>query len=797
VFKVSARTVLELGSELISSDIIAFYELIKNAFDAGSKTGAEIRFTIVLRRYAYLRLRTRLDEAIAAVRSGTQQERDALEHIRNAILQQLDNSAGANAVDAFMNALLDVPIVELPSALDSAYRRWNTVAIADTGVGMSLEDLQRNYLVIGTPSRKRAINLALQAGASKAPFLGEKGIGRLSAMRLGDCLRVETARAQDTRLNILAIDWKRFDDIDAMIEDIDVVPEAGGSKPKPEWSGTRLIIGDLKEDWTEQRVKDFAEYDFARLTDPFADVKSRPRIALFWNGNRVAIPFMDRALLDHSNASCRGTYTIEDGEPVLRCTLEASNLGYKHPRETDQISLAGPDLRSVVAGTSKEVPDDALVTVGPFDFEAFWYNRRLLGSIDTIGDQRTVRELQKKWSGVLLFRDGFRVFPYGNEDDDWLGLDRKALGRTGYGLNKLQFVGRVRISRALNPELIDQTNREGLRDNPEQRTFVGLLQHVVQDLLWEFLREVDRRYKAQQLELSDVKAEVAGLEKRAKSALSRIRKLVPKNEAVVVDEIQEAFLEFQDLADRAQQKIREIEEDSRQLVHMAGVGLMVEVVAHELARSSEHALNALESIRSSDLSATVRARLETLKAEMKSVNKRLRVLDPLSVSGRQRSEVFDLKELVEDLREGHDAQFKRHRIHFSVTGPKGPIRIRAVKGMVVQIFENLISNSVYWMQMKATRDSRYIPTITVRLEKNPVTVSFADNGPGIAPENRERIFRPFWSLKEKAKRRGLGLYIARENAAYLGAQLTLSERVDPATERLHEFVLEFPDTANQ
>lgn len=796
MFKVSARTVLELGAELISSDIIAFYELIKNAFDAGSKTGAEIHFKIVLRRYSYLRLRTRIEEATAAVHAGTHRDSDALEQIRTAITQQLDHSAGADTVNGFMNDLLDVPLAEMQSALDSAYRRWNTVTIADTGGGMSLEDLQRNYLVIGTPSRKRAINLALQAGVSKAPFLGEKGIGRLSAMRLGDRLRVETSRAQDTRVNILDIDWRRFDDIDAMIEDVDVVPEVGGPKPNPGWSGTRLIIGDLKEDWTEERLKKFAEYDFARLTDPFADVKSRPRVALFWNGNRVAIPFMDRVLLEHRNASCRGTYTIEDGEPILNCTLEASNLGYKHPREADQVTLTGPDLRSVVAGVSKEVPDGALVSVGPFEFEAYWYNRRLLGSIDTIGDQRTVRDLQKKWSGILLFRDRFRVFPYGDDDDDWLGLDRKALGRTGYGLNKAQFVGRVKISRTLNPELIDQTNREGLRVNPEQRTFIGLLQHVVQDLLWEFLREVDRRYKTQQIELTDVKAEVAGLEKRAKSALGRIRKLVPKKDAEVVDEIQEAFLEFQDLADRAQQKIREIEEDSRQLVHMAGVGLMVEVVAHELARSSEHALNALELIRSSELSSAVRARLETLKAEMKSVNKRLRVLDPLSVSGRQRSEVFDLKELIDDLREGHDAQFKRHRIQFNVTGPKGAVRIRAVKGMVVQILENLISNSVYWIQLKAARESRYVPIITVRLEKDPVTVYFADNGPGIAPENRERIFRPFWSLKEKAKRRGLGLYIARENAAYLGAQLTLSEKADSTTKRLHEFVLEFADTAN-
>src|ERR1017187_298489 len=56
MFKVSARTILELGSELISSDIIALYELAKNGFDAKTMNGVEIRFDVILRRNAYLTL---------------------------------------------------------------------------------------------------------------------------------------------------------------------------------------------------------------------------------------------------------------------------------------------------------------------------------------------------------------------------------------------------------------------------------------------------------------------------------------------------------------------------------------------------------------------------------------------------------------------------------------------------------------------------------------------------------------------------------------------------------------------
>jgi signal transduction histidine kinase len=113
--------------------------------------------------------------------------------------------------------------------------------------------------------------------------------------------------------------------------------------------------------------------------------------------------------------------------------------------------------------------------------------------------------------------------------------------------------------------------------------------------------------------------------------------------------------------------------------------------------------------------------------------------------------------------------------------------------MVVQILENLLSNSVYWMQMRSARESQFAPTISVRIDMDPPTISFSDNGRGIARDHREKVFRPFWSLKEKSKRRGLGLFIARENATYLGGQLILVEKPDSETGRFHEFLLELPD----
>ena len=786
MFKICARTVLELGAELISSDVIAFYELIKNAFDAGSSSGAEIRFEVALRRNDYLRFR---QTAVAGA--------VGLDTMKSNVVKALDQSASNDSIASFRARIDGVNSADqFVAALDASYVTENRIVVSDQGTGMSREGLIANYLVIGTASRKRAINAALQHGPGykqRPPFLGEKGIGRLSAMRLGDRLKVETAQQTDERLNLLSVDWRAFAELDAMLDDIDLTPEPGPAKPSSDWSGTRLTIDALTADWTYHRVHSLAQDDFARLTDPFADAKRRPRIAIYWNGRRVSVARMDRTLLAHAHASVRGSYrTTRDG-PTLECRLEAIDLGFEHPRETQKRVFDQPDLEGLIPGISADIPRSALFDVGDFDFEAYWFNRRRLGSIDSIGNQARVRALQEQWSGILLFRDGFRILPYGENDDDWLALDRRALASTGYLLNKAQFVGRVRTSRLGNPKLVDQTNREGLRECPEQQAFLRILQLAIQWQLRDFLRDLQLRYKAQPGDPTEAKTEVARLEQRAKSALRQMRRIAPEA-AALLEDLQHAFSEIKELYARVQDRIVAVEGEKRQMVQMAGVGMLVEVVAHELARATENALATLDALQEKDVSGHLGGLLRSLRSEMKSVSKRLRTLDPLSVAGRQRKETFDLRSLITDTIDGHRRQFERHAIQLSVTLPGKPLRIRAVKGMIVQIVENLVSNSLYWLDVRQHNESRFQPRIAIVLSSAPLELSFEDNGSGIAQDNRDNVFRAFFSLKEETKRRGLGLYIARDCAEYNGGRLTLDERLNPDTGRLHRFVLTLPDS---
>ena len=787
MFKVSARTVLELGSELISSDAIAFYELIKNGVDAGTKDGVTIKFKVVLARRDYLELRHTVNRLRDMPDDGNDEADefdfdDAFAELLDQTHARLFSDAG-KLYDRAIEFLEDIDDLEEYDAALDKIDALNQVTVSDTGSGMSLEQLETVFLVLGTKSRKEEVDTAFEDGVSEAPYLGEKGIGRLSAMRLGDRLTVRTAREEDETFNILDIDWTEFEDPQKMIEDVTIEPRVGGEKPQPDYSGTDIRVRRLKANWDRNRVERLAVDDFSLLANPIGKPK-RHRIAIFWNGERINFARLDRNFLSHAHATLKGEYKIRDGSPELTLRMELVNLGFEHPVEHQIETLKFDDLLAALVGlrqkrsreNKRDVNAAALTDVGPFNFELYWFNRATLRKGRSTGDYQALRKLLDQWMGVRLYRDGFRVYPYGTEDDDWLELDRTALRAKGYALNRIQFVGQVDIGRFSNPHLIDQTNREGLRHTPEEAVLKEAIQLAV-DRLRDEMKRVENAFKKNKPRVPTDPTRTKALEQRMKKAIRALAKSADEEQREIVAEFEEMREEFSRYAAEARERILELEQDTNQMVAMAGVGLMVEVVAHELARSAEDALDTLNKLQRKNVPEEVRSRLESLRASMKAISKRLRILDPLSVSGRQRKEAFELDELVRDLLSAHEAQFDRHHVKLETHFPDRPVALKAVKGMVAQVIENLVSNSVYWMDIERERKLGFKPLLTIAVEDNPPRVRVTDNGPGISPEYAERVFDLFFSLKDKSRRRGLGLFIAREAAEHNGGALVIDTEI--------------------
>ena len=190
-FKFAARTILELGKELISSDEVALYELIKNAVDARSPR-VEIIVNVQIRYSDY--------QEIVALAEEEKQTKSKLLHFVRSVLIDPDSANSTTLLDELQDASSTKQFL---ARLKNLYDELNYIEIRDTGHGMNISELTDVFLRIGTSVRR-------QENLAGAKNLGDKGIGRLSAMRLGNLLHVKTSRIEDTHWNLLDIDWTLF-----------------------------------------------------------------------------------------------------------------------------------------------------------------------------------------------------------------------------------------------------------------------------------------------------------------------------------------------------------------------------------------------------------------------------------------------------------------------------------------------------------------------------------------------------------------------------------------------------------
>jgi signal transduction histidine kinase len=781
-FRVTARTILQLGAELISSDAVAFYELIKNAFDAGSP---RVWIRIVC-RIPHEHLADAREALLAALNHEKKSVREAaLVRWREHLAQHTD----LTAPDA-KPFKQQVTKTDSLSELIELGEQANYIEFEDKGEGMSLRDLDEVYLTIGTRSRQkqrqeraRRFEVDEKTNEQVKPILGEKGLGRLSTMRLGRRLHIESSKKGESKLSVLDIDWTRFShNSDELLETVPVTPQRGPAKKDRDSSGTLIRISGLESDWSEDKLEDVARDEFSKLSDPFT-TGGYP-VSLRYNGDVVPIPKINELLFEHAHATVASRFVAGDSGPRL-----SGKVTYRDREKVFELEAA--HLLSAAEVLSLR----PLQSLGPFTVQAYWFNRRILTAIEGIGELRQVRQLVALWAGgLMLYRDGFRVYPYGGPDDDWLALDPTALAVGGYKVNRRQIIGKVDISSLRNPRLVDQTNREGLRRCAESDALVNLLRHILMSELKPFLDAVDAEVRATDtVRFDEIERRFETQEDQIERNIELLLNRHPKarGESDVLRAIEEALGALRDLMNKASQLAKAFDKGRSQLVHLAGLGLMVESVAHELGRATTHTLATLAGADTTDLTPTLEGLLNSLEAQLTTLQKRLRMLDPLSTAARQTKERFDVVEWLNQTLAAHDAQFRRHGIDCSlaVTPKNSTLEIRAVKGMVIQIIENLISNSVYWLKQQRKLDRTFKPTITVKVFTKSKQIHFTDNGPGVQPARREEIFEPFVTTKPPGEGKGLGLFVSREIAAYHGASLYLSDENTGRSGALNTFVL--------
>ena len=783
-FRFAARTVIELGKELISSDEVAIYELIKNAVDAGSPK-VEIAVNVCLKSSDYL-------AAIAKLRNHGGTTAEALDSICTALIDRtsrdsltlIERLQRTKSPDAFV------------AALQSLYDELNYIEITDTGHGMEMEELSDVFLRIGTNSRH-------EQNLRGARHLGDKGIGRLSTMRLGDRLQVTTARRHCTRWNLLDIDWRRFshdDDLD--VEDIDIEPTLGDEKTDEGASGTTIRVSALQSNWDEAHFTDLLQGKIARMVDPFEQGLGNRLIVARFNGTRVTVPSIRPALLRAAHAVCRIDFTMTDGVPQL-----AGEIDYRHRHRKRSLSAQGPEINSLIQQSIKRrakrghaafklVPLDlsALESLGSFHCDVYWYNRKIVTAIDGLTTKGTETKQQiANWSGgPMLYRYGFRILPYGNPDDDWLALDEQAFGQSGFKLNRQQVIGRVLVD-APHDVLREQTNRQGLVDSDVAAALKSILSWVLHSEMRGLINEADEIEFMERRAAERDRIGVLTSRKRVDAAVRRLRESFgdasPREFHDVETSVAKLSAQSQELMGRIEAVIDEADEEREKFVYLAGIGLMTEFIFHELERAVSHTIDMISR------GGLRRMTIESLRDQLTTLHKRIAAFDELTGEKRQRKSSFDLETLTDGILDNHRREFDRHQVSAHVENVGRRFVVKAVRGMVIQIIENLIVNAAYWLKQQVRFEKRFRPRLTIVVDGDARRLTVEDNGPGVLADRRERIFQPFVTSKPTGQGRGLGLYIARDMAKYHGWGLHMDDESVGLirTGRINRFVLDVVD----
>lgn len=801
-FTITARVVSQLGAELISSDEVAIYELVKNGFDAGSsvvEVNINHRLDIsIIRRIQQIVLNGPADGIL---------DRHLSEEVRSSAIGALLTSQ--NSHEGIL--LIEKQFEELRARLKAAKSNReflriiggiNSIDIVDYGQGMTNDEVTRYYLTIGTTHRLQQLRQIDPNNPEAHIPSGEKGIGRLSAMRLGYELEMFTVPARGHQSVFVGIHWRDFEmlvdrDLTAVQVEVDE-REKGGAAP-----GTLITISDLHSDWSRHRAIKLASEHLAKFLDPFpalrfgnAGTQQNPNrvstrqsrtLVLRWNGELIDATAALKQYLDNCNNSFLCELQVpEKGPPVLVSEFNFAASG-SHPNIKS--------VRSYSAVDFADITEAQLRLVGPFEFALYHFPRNKLKAIPQWATRTEFKSWLDGWcGGLMVFRDGVRVLPYATHGDDWLDLDSRALRGQGFRVNRIQVVGFVRISRMQNPGLIDQTNREGFRDNEVFQTFRELIQrHIHRSFvpaLNEHLSEAKPDWAYLALRVQEQQDSLAKSVETVLDALKREDWSAVKESAKDLAQFSDHLREFSAVVETA---LTEKEASKLEILELAATGMAAESMAHDLEGAIESAVATLGELARLSPEKSVVASISHLRAVHKSLLTQIKQISPGPARSRRRSSNFDLIEVATEAAHVYRERCARHQIVVQFPGKDVALKVQAVNGHVRQVLDNLFRNSIFWLQ----DTKKKFPDIVerwIKIEADPIArqLRFSDSGLGIAKEDAEWIFRPFTS--RRAEGRGLGLYICKELADFNGINLRLDLTHTNQWNRLDTFVMDFPET---
>ena len=666
----------------------------------------------------------------------------------------------------------------------------STLIIDDNGSGMSPETLLNHWLKIGTDNK----SLVERSAKKNRILTGAKGLGRLGIDRLCKKLVLYTKTKEMDKAIQLNIDWKQFEQTNRSLSeikhpmyevDLPIEDKYGLAFSDIESSGTRMILIGLRDDWDKEFLG-VLENELRLLTSPFhADNEFSINLKVNRGTDRTEKSLSSEKILDVARWKIKANLTSE-GEVSICYTNNQKKIDI----------IQDPIPWSSWLKNSGPKP-----LFGPVSFE-FYYLAQDTESLNKLNLKvRNFRDFMRLNQGIRLYRDHFRVRPYGEPSGkgDWLDIGLRkvsspgGLSQPGWRIGPNQIVGSVLISRETNSILDDQANREGIVENIaffQLRTFllkvIDTFETLVQkdassdgevDFSGELAKILSKTNEDIEHAIEDLKKSISTISRKKQKT-----KKQPLSPAQLVSQRLahlEALREKQNLAElryleALQNEKSELLEQKNTLSNLASIGILTISFGHEVRQHSAFALNG---------STKALAQLNRLDNEDGYLDKAITFITIAKDSAKYIDNFsrFAIENIKPDKRtrrkvripDVFDYIFKVFSVTLEKMNIKTFIHIHPPEAEYqVYAFEidwesiaiNFMTNSIWAIESSKDRNN---PAIHIDLfeSEEEITLIYKDSGQGLEAGTEESIFIPMHSGKRDDRGNvigtGMGLAIVK------------------------------------
>lgn len=314
---------------------------------------------------------------------------------------------------------------------ENIYSNDSTIYIIDDGKGMSKQEIIDKWLFVAYSEKKNSTyrdNIKFRRN-----YAGAKGVGRFSCDRLGETVELLSKTLDDTRVNCVAINWSEFEDSDTQeFQNIEVLyDEIQSDMIHPK--GTIIKISDLRERWNREELLQLKK-SLTQLVNPEANEN--------YDKFDIILDVEEEEENDRKEKEKEKVFDkdIVNGK-IVNHVFDV--LKIKTTKITAAISEDGKKITTTL--------NDRGIQLFEIEEKNKYSIKNIKGTVYSLNRAAKVNFTRMmgiefvNYGSVFIYKNGFRVYPYGEPEKDFMNIDRrKAQGYNRY-LGTREISGRIDI----------------------------------------------------------------------------------------------------------------------------------------------------------------------------------------------------------------------------------------------------------------------------------------------------------------------------------------------------------------